>query len=84
MHVNRDETVSSAIDFIRNITQAKWSETELESISSFFFAYRGFGREEALKLKEELSMIESMELPKAILDFRQKSDLAGWLESHSK
>ena len=68
MHVNCDETVASAIDFIRNITQAAWSESELESISSFFFAYREFGIEDSLKLKEELSMIESMELPKAILE----------------
>jgi hypothetical protein len=55
MHVNCDETVSCAIDFIRNVTQAPWSESELESIASYFFAYREFGIEDALKLKEELS-----------------------------
>jgi hypothetical protein len=41
MHVNCDETMASAIDFIRNITQAAWSECELESISSFFFCLPG-------------------------------------------
>jgi hypothetical protein len=68
MHVNCDETVATAIDFIRNITQKAWSESELESISSYFLAYQEFGIEDALKLKEELSMIENMELPKEILE----------------
>jgi hypothetical protein len=66
MRVEPGCRVSLAVDFVRNTVQANWSRGELDAVSGFFFAYQKFTREEGLKLRRKLGIIQNMKVPRKV------------------